>query len=277
MGIVKTIGVLGGMSWESSLDWYRMANEQVRDRLGGYHSAPIILDSLDFAEIEALQAAGDWNGAGRILAEHAKRLEAAGAGLVVLCTNTMHIVADQIQNAITVPFLHIADTTADAITAAGLTTVGLLGTAFTMEQDFYRDRLASHGITALIPDDGDRATVHRVIYEELVHGIISDDSRQAYREVIARVVEAGAQGIILGCTEIELLITQPDSPVPVFPTTALHVSAALAAAEYERLPADTFDAQGTATGAAGETQGHRKVRAPAERPAKDRPAVPHLD
>lgn len=228
---MKTIGVLGGMSWESSLGWYRMANEQVRERLGGYHSAPILLDSLDFAEIEALQATGDWETAGRILATHAKGLEAAGAGLVVLCTNTMHLVADRITAAITIPFLHIGDTTAEAITAAGLSRVGLLGTAFTMEQAFYRDRLAAHGLTALIPNDDDRATVHRIIYDELVRGIVSDDSRQAYREVIGRLVGDGAQGIVLGCTEIELLVSQADSPVPVFPTTALHVSAALAAAQ----------------------------------------------
>lgn len=227
---MKTIGVLGGMSWESSLDWYRMANELVRERFGGYHSAPILLDSLDFAEIEALQAAGDWDGAGRVLAAHARGLEAAGAALIVLCTNTMHIVAEQIQNAITVPFIHIADTTAAAITARGVRTAGLLGTAFTMEQSFYRDRLAAHGITAVIPDDADRAAVHRIIYDELVHGIIDEGSRQTYREVICRLVDAGAEGVILGCTEIELLVSQEDSPVPVFPTTALHVEAAVRAA-----------------------------------------------
>ena len=169
---MQTIGVLGGMSWESSLDWYRIANERVREELGGFHSAPILLDSLDFAEIEAMQASGDWDAAGEVLAAHAKRLEAAGAGLVVLCTNTMHLVADRITDAIGVPFLHIADTTADAISAAGLQTVGLLGTAFTMEQTFYRDRLGSHGITALIPDAEDRATVHGIIYDELVQGIV---------------------------------------------------------------------------------------------------------
>jgi len=228
---MKMIGVLGGMSWESSLDWYRMANEQVRDRLGGYHSAPILLDSLDFAEIEALQAAGDWDAAGRILAAHAKGLEAAGAGLVVLCTNTMHLVADQITDAISIPFIHIGDTAAEAIIAAGISTVGLLGTAFTMEQAFYRDRLTDHGIISLIPNDKDRATVHRIIYDELVRGITTEESRQAYREVIGRLVEQGADGNIPGCTEIELLVGQADSPVPVFPTTALHVAAALAAAE----------------------------------------------
>ncbi|ALN15602.1 aspartate/glutamate racemase family protein [Acidipropionibacterium acidipropionici] len=227
---MKTIGVLGGMSWKSSADWYRMANEQVHETLGGYHSAPILLDSLDFAEIEALQESGDWEDAGAILAEHAKRLEAAGAGLIVLCTNTMHIVADRITAAIGVPFLHIGDTTAEAITAAGLSTVGVLGTSFTMEQPFYRDRLAAHGITSLVPEDADRATVHRIIFDELVHGIVTDQSRRAYREVIRRLVDRGAEGIILGCTEIELLIGRADSTVPVFPTTALHVRAALEAA-----------------------------------------------
>lgn len=227
---MKTIGVLGGMSWKSSADWYRMANEQVHETLGGYHSAPILLDSLDFAEIEALQESGDWEDAGAILAEHAKRLEAAGAGLIVLCTNTMHIVADRITAAIGVPLIHIGDTTAEAITAAGLSTVGVLGTSFTMEQPFYRDRLAAHGITSLVPEDADRATVHRIIFDELVHGIVTDQSRRAYREVIRRLVDRGAEGIILGCTEIELLIGRADSTVPVFPTTALHVRAALEAA-----------------------------------------------
>jgi len=224
---VKTIGVLGGMSWESSLEWYRRANEAVRDRLGGYHSAPIVLDSLDFAEIERLQAAGDWPATGRILAAHAAALEPAGADVVVLCTNTMHIVADDIEAAIDVPFLHIADATATAIAAAGIGTVGLLGTAFTMEQGFYRDRLAGHGIRTIVPDAGDRATVHDIIYGELVHGVVNPASRERYREVISRLIAAGAEGVILGCTEIELLISQDDSAVPVFPTTALHVDGAI--------------------------------------------------
>lgn len=227
---MKTIGVLGGMSWESSLDWYRLANEQVRERLGGFHSAPILLDSLDFAEIERLQAAGEWGEAGTILASRARRLEDAGAELIVLCTNTMHIVADRIEEAIGVPFLHIADTTAAAIADAALTTVGLLGTAFTMEQPFYRDRLAQRGITTVIPGADDRGTVHRIIYDELVLGVVDDDSRRRYQEIIERLVGAGAQGIVLGCTEIELLISADEVSVPVFPTTALHVSAALAAA-----------------------------------------------
>lgn len=218
------------MSWESSLDWYRMANERVRQQRGGFHSAPILLDSLDFAEAERMQAAGEWDAAGDLLASRAQRLEAAGADLIVLCTNTMHLVADRISEAIDVPFLHIADSTAEAITAAGLRTVGLLGTAFTMEQSFYRDRLGSHGVATLIPDEDDRVTVHRIIYDELVQGVVTEESRQAYRDVIARLVDAGAEGIILGCTEIELLVTQRDATVPVFPTTALHVEAALTAA-----------------------------------------------
>lgn len=227
---MKTIGVLGGMSWESSLEWYRAANELVREQKGGYHSAPILLDSLDFSVIETLQRKNDWDGAGRLLAEHAKRLELAGAELIVLCTNTMHAVADQIASSTTVPFLHIADTTAQAITAQDLNTVGLLGTALTMEQPFYRERLAAHGIATITPAEDERASVHRIIYEELVHGVINDQSRQQYREIIARLAEEGAQGVILGCTEIELLVSQEDSPIPVFPTTALHVSAAVRAA-----------------------------------------------
>lgn len=218
------------MSWESSLEWYRMANERVRAERGGFHSAPLLLDSLDFAEIETLQAAGDWEAAGALLAAHARGLEAAGAGLVVLCTNTMHLVADRIAEAIGIPFLHIADVTAEAIVKAGLRTVGLLGTAFTMEQPFYRDRLAAHGITALIPDAADRDAVHRVIYDELVQGVITEESRLRYREIISRLADAGAEGIVLGCTEIELLVSPQDSAVPVFPTTALHVDAALRAA-----------------------------------------------
>ena len=224
---MKTIGVLGGMSWESSLDWYRLANERVRDELGGFHSAPILLASLDFAEIEAMQATGDWEAAGALLCAHAQGLEAAGAELVVLCTNTMHLVADRIAESIGIPFLHIADSTAEAIREAKLQTVGLLGTAFTMEQSFYRDRLASHGITAVVPGAEERAAVHRIIYEELVQGVVTEESRGVFREVIVRLIHAGAEGVILGCTEIELLVSQEDSAVPVFPTTALHVDAAL--------------------------------------------------
>lgn len=224
---MRTIGLLGGMSWESTATYYRLANEQVRDRLGGLHSASLLLRSLDFADIEELQARGGWDEAGELLAEEARRLEEAGADLVVLCTNTMHKVAPAIEAALTVPFVHLADASAAAVTRAGLRTVGLLGTAFTMEQDFYRDRLAAHGLDVLVPDEQDRATVHAVIYEELVRGVVRSESRRAYQSVIGRLVDAGAQGVVLGCTEIELLIRPEDSPVPVFPTTRLHVEAAL--------------------------------------------------
>lgn len=224
---MKTVGVLGGMSWESSAEWYRLANEIVRNRLGGHHSAKIILDSLDFAEIETFQAVGAWDEAGDLLSERARRLEAAGADLIVLCTNTMHLVAERIETAVRVPFLHIADTTAAAVSGAGVRTVGLLGTAFTMEQPFYRERLERHGIRVLTPDASDRKVIHDVIYGELVHGVVRDESREEYRQVIRRLMAAGATGVILGCTEIELLVSAEDSPVPVFPTTAIHVEAAM--------------------------------------------------
>ncbi|MFF7290906.1 aspartate/glutamate racemase family protein [Microbacterium sp. NPDC008134] len=227
---MKTIGVLGGMSWESSLEWYRLANERVAARLGGYHSARILLDSLDFAEIEALQAQDDWDAAGTLLADRARALESAGAEILVLATNTMHLVADRITDAVGIPFLHIADAAGDAVTEAGLTTVGLLGTAFTMEKPFYAEKLDEHGIRTIVPDADDRRTVHDIIYSELVHGVVRDESRQRYIDVIERLVDRGAEGVILGCTEIELLITAADAPVPVFPTTALHVEAAVTAA-----------------------------------------------
>jgi len=226
----RVVGMLGGMSWESTAEYYRLANELVRERLGGLHSARLLLASVDFAEIERLQVAGEWDRAGQLLAGEAARLEAAGAELLVLCTNTMHRVADQVQAAVDVPLLHLADATAAAVRAAGLSTVGLLGTAFTMEQDFYRDRLAGHGLRVLVPGAADRAEVHRVIYDELCLGVVREESREAYRQVIARLVDAGAQGVVLGCTEIELLIGAGDSPVPVFPTTRLHVEAAITAA-----------------------------------------------
>jgi len=227
---MKTIGVLGGMSWESSLEWYRLANERVAARLGGYHSARILLDSLDFAEIEALQAQDDWDSAGALLADRARALEAAGAEILVLATNTMHLVADRITDAVGIPFLHIADAAGAAVSGAGLATVGLLGTAFTMERPFYAEKLAAHGIRTLVPDADDRRTVHAVIYDELVHGVVRDESRRAYVEVVDRLIARGAEGIVLGCTEIELLLSAGDVPVPVFPTTSLHVDAAIAAA-----------------------------------------------
>ena len=225
-----TIGLIGGMSWESTAEYYRLANVLTRERLGGLHSARIVAISLDFAEIVPLQAAGHWHEAGLILAASAQRLEAAGADLVLICTNTMHIVADQVRAAVGIPLLHIADVAASAVTSAGLTTVGLLGTAFTMEQSYYRDRIESHGLKVVTPPDDDRADVHRIIYDELCLGELRDESRQLYREVIGRLITEGAEGIILGCTDIELLISAADSPVPIFPTTRLHVMAALDAA-----------------------------------------------
>ncbi|MFV0430330.1 MAG: aspartate/glutamate racemase family protein [Arachnia sp.] len=227
---MRVIGMLGGMSWESTAEYYRVINQQVQQRLGGVHSARLLLDSLDFADIEELQTAGQWDRAGEILATKARGLERSGADLVVLCTNTMHKLAGAIERAVSIPLLHIGDATAAAIRAAGFTRVGLLGTAFTMEQDFYRDRIAAHGIQTLTPPQADRTTVHRVIYDELVRGVAKPESRAAYAEIIARLVDAGAQGIILGCTEIELLVRAEDSPVPVFATTRIHAEAAVEAA-----------------------------------------------
>lgn len=227
---MKTIGLIGGMSWESSAEYYRLLNELVRERLGGLHSARCVLYSVDFAEIEKLQVAGEWEQAGEVLAGAARGVEAAGAELVLICTNTMHKVAGQVQAALSVPLLHLADATADAALRGGLRRVGLLGTAFTMEQDFYRERLASHGLDVLVPDAEGRALVHRVIYEELCLGVVHEASRVGYQNVIEDLVREGAEGVILGCTEIELLIGQEHSPVPLFPTTRLHAEAAVAAA-----------------------------------------------
>lgn len=227
---MKTIGLIGGMSWESSAEYYRLLNELVRERLGGLHSARCVLYSVDFAEIERLQVAGEWEQAGDVLARAAEGVEAAGAELVLICTNTMHKVAEQVQEALSVPLLHLADATAEAVLRGGLRRVGLLGTAFTMEQDFYRERLASHGLDVLVPDAEGRAFVHRVIYEELCLGAVREESRVGYQRVIGDLVREGADGVILGCTEIELLIGQEHSPVPVFPTTRLHAEAAVSAA-----------------------------------------------
>ena len=224
---MKRIGLLGGMSWESSALYYRLLNEGVRDRLGGLHSAECLLLSVDFAEVEAMQAQGRWDDAAQLLADAARALEAGGAELLLLCTNTMHKVADQVQAAVGVPLLHLADATARAAQRDGLTRVGLLGTAFTMEQDFYVGRLRSHGLDVLVPGPEDRALVHRVIYDELCLGEVREQSRQDYRRVIADLVGAGAEGVVLGCTEIELLVSQDDSPVPVLPTTRLHVEEAV--------------------------------------------------
>ena len=225
---MRTIGLLGGMSWESSAEYYRLVNEQVKARLGGLHSARCVLFSVDFAEIERLQQQGDWDTAGELLAQAAYQLELAGAELLVVCTNTMHRVAAAIQQRIAISLVHIADPTAEAIRQVKIRTVGLLGTRFTMEQDFYRGRLVDrYGLNVLVPDAPDRETVHRIIYEELCLGQIVPASRIAYQAVIGRLVAAGAEAIILGCTEIGLLIGDQDSPVPLFDTTRLHAAAAV--------------------------------------------------
>lgn len=223
---MKTIGLIGGMSWESSALYYRQINEAVRHRLGGLHSARLLLYSVEFSEIEALQRAGDWSGAGALLAQVARKLEGAGADMLLLCTNTMHIVAPTIADAVRIPLLHIADPTAQAIRAQGHRRVGLLGTRFTMEQNFYTERLRQQGLEVLLPDAAARDTVHRVIYEELCLGQVHAHSRQQYRRIMADLVAQGAQAIILGCTEITLLVDAGDASVPLFDTTALHAQAA---------------------------------------------------
>jgi aspartate racemase len=211
------------MSWESTVPYYRLINETIKERLGGLHSARVVLYSVDFHEIEQFQHAGNWEEAGATLADAARVLESAGADVLVLCTNTMHKVAPAIEAAVSIPFLHIADATADKIRQAGLSSVGLLGTSFTMEQDFYRARLTQrHGLTVLVPEPDDREIVHRVIYDELCLGTITDAARVEYRRVIGDLVARGAQAIILGCTEISLLIGQQDAPVPLFDTTSIH-------------------------------------------------------
>lgn len=228
---MKTIGLIGGMSWESTIPYYRQINERIKERLGGLHSAKVALYSVDFHEIERLQHAGDWDAAGRVLADAARSLKAAGADFLVLCTNTMHKVAPAIEAAVDIPLLHIADPTAEAIRAAGVSTVGLLGTRFTMEQAFYKDRLVEKfGLQVLTPNETDRQVVHRIIYEELCLGQIHDESRQEYRRIIATLVEQGAEAVILGCTEISLLVGPQDASVPLFDTTALHALQAADAA-----------------------------------------------
>lgn len=229
--VQQVIGLIGGMSWKSSAEYYRLINEGVRTRLGGLHSARCLMWSFDFADIELLQRTDRWDEAALMMVDAARRLERGGADFLVIATNTMHIAAPQVQSGTSLPLLHIADPTAERIKAAGLQCVGLLGTAFTMEQEFYKGRLAGkHGLGVLVPDESDRATVHRIIYEELVQGHIRDVSRQAYRKVIERLVARGAEAIILGCTEIMLLVGPEDSPVPLYDTTALHAEAAVARA-----------------------------------------------
>jgi aspartate racemase len=224
---VKLIGLLGGMSWESTAHYYRAINESVRDRVGGLHSAEIIMHSVDFAPIAELQARDDWDASARILGSAARGLADAGAEFLVIATNTMHIVAPQIEAAAGIPVLHIADPTAEAAIAAGVSTLGLLGTRFTMEKDFYLARLRERGLSAIVPDQADRDTVHRIIYDELVLGIVREESREEYRAVIERLIDRGADGIIYGCTEIMMLVGPEDSAVPTFDTTELHALAAV--------------------------------------------------
>lgn len=224
---MKMIGLIGGMSWESSAQYYRLINQGVRAARGPSSSAKCLLWSFDFAEIALLQRLGDWDRQEKLLIDAAQRLELAGAAVLLICTNTLHKVAQGVQAAVQIPLLHIADPTGQAVAAAGLRKVGLLGTAFTMEQDFFKDRLRQFGFEVLVPEPDDRALVHRIIYDELVAGQIHEASRAAYREVIARLVEAGAEGVILGCTEIMLLIGPQDSAVPLFDTVQLHAEAAV--------------------------------------------------
>jgi len=225
---MRTLGLLGGMAWPSTVEAYRAINTAVAEELGGAHSAPLIVWSFDFAEVEALQSSGRWDAAGALLADAARRLEVAGAEGLMLCTNTMHRVADAIEAEVSIPLLHIADATAAAIVADGGVRVGLLGTRFTMEEDFYRDRLSARGLEVVLPDADDRATVHRVIYEELIHGHLTTTSRAAYRAIVHRLVQRGVHGVIAGCTEIELLLGPEDVPVPYYPTTGLQVAQAVA-------------------------------------------------
>jgi aspartate racemase len=232
------IGLIGGMSWESSAEYYRIINQEVRNRLGGVHSARSLMLSVDFGEIERLQHQGEWDELTKRMVDAATRLQRGGADFVLLCTNTMHLMADQVAAAIDIPLLHIADPTAERIKAAGFQKVGLLGTAFTMEQDFYKGRLEkAFGLEVLVPDAADRRVVHDVIYRELVVGEIRPESRMAYREVIARLIARGAQSIILGCTEIMLLVSAKDSAVPLFDTTTIHAIAAVDRALASTSPA----------------------------------------
>lgn len=231
---MELIGVIGGMSWESTAEYLRLLNEGARARLGGLHSARLRVATVDFAPIERMQADGDWAAAADVLAGEARALEAAGAAFVLIATNTMHKVYDEVAAAVAIPVLHLGDVTATAVTAAGLTRVGLLATRYTMEQRFYRDRLARHGVQSLVPDEAGRATVQRIIYDELCVGRVEPSSQDRLLDIAGSLVADGAEGIVLGCTELELSIGQQHLDVPVFPTTALHCEAALDRAECGR-------------------------------------------
>jgi aspartate racemase len=233
---MKTIGLVGGMSWESTLEYYRIINEVVKEKLGGFHSGQIILYSVDFAAIEVLQQRGEWDRMAEMLVEAFRRIEAAGADFGLLCTNTMHKVFDEIRKNVRIPLVHIADVTGRAITARGRRRVGLLGTRFTMEQDFYKGKLTSdYGIDVLIPDEEERLAIHTIVYNELCLGQVKDASREAFKKIIARLEDRGAQGIVLGCTEIPLLVKQEDYALPLFDTTDLHARAAVDLALRDRV------------------------------------------
>lgn len=224
---MKIIGLIGGMSWESSASYYRIINEEIKGRLGGFHSAKCVLYSVDFEEIEVFQRNSEWDKAGMVLVEAARSLESSGADFILICTNTMHKVADQVQSNINIPLLHIADITADEVLDEGMQTIGLLGTRYTMEQDFYKSRLEARGIKVLIPNDDEREIVNRVIYQELCLGKIKHDSREQFKRIIKGLIKEGAEGVILGCTEIGLLIGSDDSSVPLFDTTVIHAKGAV--------------------------------------------------
>jgi aspartate racemase len=225
---MKTIGLVGGMSWESTLEYYRVINQYTKERLGGFHSAKIVLYSVDFAEVESQQHEGRWDDLTRLMIDAAQRVERAGAELLVICTNTMHKMADDVQGAIHIPLLHIVDATAEAIKARLMKKVGLLGTRFTMEQDFYKQRLVrKHGLEVLIPEEKEREEIHSILYNELCLGKIKERSKKTFQGIIANLVSRGAEGIILGCTEIPLLVSQEDYKIPLFDTTTLHARAAV--------------------------------------------------
>lgn len=224
---MKTIGLLGGMSWESTALYYRWINEGIKQKLGGLHSAQIVMVSVDFHEIEHLQYENRWNLAGEILSQKAYQIQAGGADFLIICTNTMHKVAAQIEKAIQIPLLHIADATAESIKAQGISKIGLLGTKFTMEQDFYTGRLEQHGLQVMLPMSKEREMVHQIIYNELVLGKIKDDSRKAMIQIMNKLHQQGAQGIIEGCTEIVMLVQQKHTTIPLFDTTAIHAQAAV--------------------------------------------------
>lgn len=225
---MKTLGIVGGLSPESTVIYYKGLNDAVSARLGGHHNARILLNSLDFGEFVELKERGDWDTQGKLIVQASKSLEKAGADFVMLATNTMHRFAEEVEGALRVPFLHLVDTTAQRIQAAGLTKIALLGTAYTMEQDFYKKRLIEHGIEPLVPDADERADIHHIIYEELCRGVVRDESRAAYQEIISGLLDGGgAQGVILGCTEITMLIGPQDVPCPVFDTTQIHIETAV--------------------------------------------------